>query len=111
MFRKLSGLPAALAAVALPTLAWAQEQPGYGHYWHDEWHGGWMGMVVGPLMMILFIAVVVVVVVLLVRWIGGTGAQNERRTRRPLDILDERFARGEIDSAEYEERRRVLGGD
>lgn len=25
------------------------------------------------------------------------------------DILDQRFARGEIDSTEYEERRRVLG--
>jgi putative membrane protein len=29
--------------------------------------------------------------------------------RTPLDILKERFARGEIDKQEYEERRRVLG--
>jgi len=30
-------------------------------------------------------------------------------TRTPLDILKERFARGEIDKAEFEDRRRVLG--
>ncbi len=29
--------------------------------------------------------------------------------RTPLDILKERFAQGEIDKEEYEERRRVLG--
>jgi putative membrane protein len=30
-------------------------------------------------------------------------------TRMPLDILKERFARGEIDKAEFDDRRRVLG--
>ncbi len=30
-------------------------------------------------------------------------------TRTALDILDERFARGEIDRAEYEEKRKLIG--
>jgi putative membrane protein len=110
--RLLFALMTALAGAVLPAAAWAQQQPGYGYQWHDGmWHGGWPGMIFGPLMMIAFFAVVAVVVILLVRWIGGSGAQTARRTRQPLDILDERFARGEIDTAEYEERRRILRGD
>lgn len=77
------------------------------------WHGGWYGMLFGPIMMIIFIGVAVAVVVLLVRWLGGsTHVSDSPRSpeRDPLDILKERFARGEIDKDEYEERRRVLRG-
>lgn len=35
---------------------------------------------------------------------GGSG-----RGRAALDILDERFAKGEIDKAEFEEKRKLLG--
>ncbi|MEQ8322022.1 MAG: SHOCT domain-containing protein [Rhodospirillales bacterium] len=64
-------------------------------------------------MMIVFIAVAVVVVIFLVRWLGGIGHNAAHHThaagRTPLDILKERFAKGEIDKEEFEERRRVLG--
>ncbi len=68
-------------------------------------------MVFGPVMMVLTIAAVVAVVVILVRWLGGGHGPAHTATpgRAPLDILKERFARGEIDKEEYEERRRVLG--
>jgi putative membrane protein len=69
-------------------------------------------MFFGPLMMIVVIAAVVAVVVLMVRWLGGSGygaAPHPSPGRTPLDILKERFARGEIDKEEFEERRRVLG--
>ncbi len=35
---------------------------------------------------------------------GGPG-----RSRAAHDILDERFAKGEIDKAEFEEKRKLLG--
>jgi len=40
---------------------------------------------------------------------GRSRRTKHRRGRTPLDILRERFARGEIDKDEFEERRRVLG--
>lgn len=78
------------------------------------WSGGWYAMIFGPLFMILFLAALIAVVVLLVRWVGGPwqGTVPPHHTppgRTPLDILKERFARGEIDKDEFEERRRVLG--
>ncbi len=101
-----------LAALGPSELAWAQRDPEfYGP--HMMW-GGWYGMVLGPLMMIIVIAAIIVLVVLAVRWLGGGGHGSSPHTqapaaKTPLDILEERFARGEIDKDEFEERRRVLG--
>lgn len=68
-------------------------------------------MVLGPIVMILALAVVIAVAVLLVRWLGGplSGSTSSDSGRRALDILKERYARGEIDKDEFEARRRVLG--
>ena len=59
--------------------------------------------------MLLFVALLVVGIVVLVRSSSGGVPRNAEPTGgRALDILDERFARGEIDAKEYEERRRIL---
>jgi putative membrane protein len=97
--------------------AWAQAPSDAERYygWGPHmmgWGGGWFGMIFGPLFMILFLAVLVAVVAILVRWLGGPGYGTippQQLPRTPLDILKERFARGEIDKAEFEDRRRVLG--
>lgn len=74
--------------------------------------GGWYGMVLGPLFMILVLGGVIAVTALLVRWIGGPWHGAPYWTQPPgrtaLDILKERYARGEIDKEEFEERRRVI---
>ena len=48
---------------------------------------------------------VVAIVVWIVQW-----ANDYRHTHTARDILDERFARGEIDRAEYDEKRKLIGG-
>ena len=93
---------ASVAARAQPL-----QDPPYG------WHGGgdWSHMIFGPLMMLVFVAVVIVVVVLAIRWFGGAGhgaTADPRSGKTPIDILETRYARGEIDKDELEERRRVL---
>ena len=93
---------------------WAQQSPepcGYGYGPHMMgWGGGWFGMVLGPIFWILTLAVLIGLGFILVRWLAGPWhATHVPPGRTPLDILKERFARGEIDKEEFEERRRVLG--
>lgn len=73
-------------------------------YWNQMGNMGWaggLGMLV--LMMLLLTALIVVAVVLRRRW-----QPTPDKTARL--ILDERFARGEIDQDEYERRRGALTG-
>ncbi len=74
--------------------------PGYGP------GGGWHMMNYGfggPLMWLLLLALVVVIVYFVVRSAkpGGNG-------RTPLDILKARYARGEINKQEFEDKKRDL---
>ena len=115
----IHGFALGVTALALiPSGVWAQapsdaERYGWGPHMMG-WGGGWYAMIFGPLFMILFLAVLVALAVVLVRWLGGPwpGTYPPHQFppgRTALDILKERFARGEIDKAEFEDRRRVLG--
>jgi len=111
MTRILSAAVGACVAV-VPAWVWAQTPsgPDYGYGPHHMMWG--FGMIFGPLFFILLLVLVVAAAVLLVRWLAGpwqAGSQAAPPGRTPLDILRERFARGEIDKEEFEERRRVLG--
>lgn len=69
------------------------------------WGDGWAGL----LWMVVFWGAIVAVVYALLRGVTGSQRSSEQARPSPLEILDERFARGEISSDEYAERRRVLG--
>jgi len=69
--------------------------------------GGWAVMTVA--MLVLWVVLLVGVVALL----RGLAVDGPARTGRQLDpskILDERFARGELDVEEYRARKDVLRG-
>jgi putative membrane protein len=74
-------------------------------YYMGEYGWGWM--LLGALHMIVFWALVIVAIWLLVRP-GGGGDGKSRSRSRALEILDERYARGEIEKSEYEQRRADL---
>ena len=101
---------ALLAAISATDL-WADGKETYGH--HDMMSGGWGwgGMILGPLMMIILIAAIAIIVVMAIRWLGGNAPDTAAKygpSTSPIDILKERFACGEIDQSEFEERCQVL---
>jgi len=98
---------ATLLTVALtPAPALAQERP-----WEWGWsmHPGWWMWSAGAMMMLMMLVlwgVVIAGIVLSIRWLARQG--REERPDRALDILRERYARGEINKEEFEARRRDL---
>lgn len=79
---------------------------GYGPGWGM---GGWG--VLGPIFMIFWLAVIVAVIVGVI-WLVRLALQHEARPSRSsaLDILDERYARGEINHDEYLEKKKHIVG-
>ena len=94
--------------VPMPALAQAPTEQ-FGH-WHHGGGWGWGHMAFGSLMMILFWGGAIFVIFLAVRWLGrgASGGTAPNTHKNAVEILQERFARGEIDKEEFEERKRLL---
>ena len=108
IYASMFGVAVTAAGSLAPMAAWANGAGEGFHRGGHMWGGG--HMIYGPVMMILVIAVVVAIVVLIVRWMGGAhGGQSTPAGKSPQDILKERYARGEMTTKEFEERRQVLG--
>lgn len=71
-----------------------------------DWDVGMMAAM--GLVWLVVLAGIVVGVVLLIRALSDRGRAGHDRERRAIAFLDERFARGDIDREEYENRRRLL---
>ncbi|WP_237698692.1 SHOCT domain-containing protein [Pyrococcus yayanosii] len=67
---------------------------------------GYFG-ILGAIFMLLFWIAIIVAVALLIKWIIEQGSSGTSRNRA-LEILDEKYARGEINDEEYERRKRKL---
>ncbi|PVZ14778.1 SHOCT domain-containing protein [Actinomycetospora cinnamomea] len=75
-------------------------------WWYGPGMNGW-GFGLMTVSMVLFWALIIVGIVALIRWMGRSG---QAPTSRPTaeQLLDERFARGEIDDEEYRHRRDLM---
>lgn len=78
----------------------------------DWWPMPWFGMIFGPIIMIIVLVIAGMIVVALMRSLGGGPLfwqqSDSRPSRRALEILEERFAKGEIQKDEFEEKKRLL---
>ncbi|OFZ96506.1 MAG: electron transporter RnfE [Betaproteobacteria bacterium RIFCSPLOWO2_02_67_12] len=71
------------------------------------WGWGW-GML-GAVHMVLWWVLIVLGIAVLVKWLVGSPRGGDRSGGRgALDILKERYARGEINKDEFEQKRRDL---
>ncbi|WP_454283525.1 SHOCT domain-containing protein [Roseovarius sp. MBR-79] len=106
----------AIAAALTATTALAQagemanrDAPFYhGHdmmWGGDQWGG--FGMVLGPIFMILILVGIVVGAIYVLRLFGVAGSGQPAHDRA-LMLLKERYAKGEIDTLEFEERKKLL---
>lgn len=70
---------------------------------------GWWGMGFGFVFMILFWLLIILGIAGLIRWLQSQpGNAQATRGKTPLEIVQERYARGEIDRDEYEQKKRDI---
>ena len=69
------------------------------------WGGGWWMMI----FWVLFWIAIIVLVIYLIRQLGSRPSAHPPKSAplSPLEVLQLRYARGEISTEEYEERRRI----
>jgi len=78
--------------------------------WMDNDHMDGWGWVMMAIVLLLVVGVVAALVYALVRGSRDASSHSTRHDPSPLDVLDHRFARGEIDEDDYKARRALLGG-
>jgi putative membrane protein len=115
-FKNLSPWASAAFLLLLPAYAGEAfaQQGGYGRYpmgsgMMGDWGMGWFG----GIFMIIFWILIIVGVVFLIKWLlpktkGPSSSARADTSSSALGILKERYARGEINKQEFEEKKRDL---
>jgi putative membrane protein len=78
---------------------------------YGDWGGGWGWMMLMPLLWIALLVLIVWAVIRLAQPSGrnsGPGDHGQPRRETPQEILDRRFASGEIDAEAYAQARERL---
>ena len=79
-----------------------------GRWMMGDWGMGWFGMI----FMLLFWVLVIVGIVFLIRWLvqstGSRSSSDARTGSQAMDILKERYAKGEINKAEFESMKKEI---
>ena len=87
--------------------------------WGDNqgWHmgpgmmGGWGMGWFGGIFMMIFWVLILVGLIFLIKWLiqtTGRVKSDSGNNNRAIEILKERYARGEIDTAEFNEKKKVI---
>lgn len=92
-------IPIIIAGLILPTTAFA-------HMYFDGYGtASWLGMGFG---MLIFWIIVVIFLFAIIRWAVGQGKTGYESTSQALNILKERYAKGEINKDQFESMKRDI---